>query len=661
MKHPDSPKAGTSDLSTVPLKRRACVACHSRKVKCNKSIPCRNCLQWSLDCVYPSPIRRCQRPRKSTLSDFASNETATSEVSDESGSLVQRIQKIELLLARLGILSDQETFSNTEKSSPDSSSPKSMKNEKLERIEARLCEHFRLTDQTNKYHMLGNNLSIGSPDSPSLGAFDSKVIQHHLQEPQARVCWHTYQTYLDPVLKVTHRPSAREIFQKALNDSSDLNEDEAALLFAIYFSAMTVLSENDIQLHFGTSKTALVSTYSSIAEIALMRCERSGARGIIWLQALTLFVSINSKMGKANQMWEIEAVKERLDLASMTTKLPFERELQNRLAWHLWYLNVRSAKERDQEFIPPEPLNFTMPLNINDIDLDPLMPLDPIPYPGWTDISFALVRFELAKVSVKLRSSSNIIEKEELIDQCEDHIQSIYLRFCSPTTPLAWLAHHVSYVHLMELRFKLRYANLSALSVPNQRRASGNKLLLASIDILDLPRRLKNEPQSAHWTWLLPAFKQFLPLQFLLKELCIRRPRGQIIDYAWSVAEIGVSRWSHENRNSENYGMLIKLMDRAKEIRLDMLTRQALHVPVLEPIPLASFEEIGIQPDYSALFAFITEYEAVATENGREICNNQPDLECNVDRFGMEAAEFMCNSSIGFRDDIFTSALDNLS
>lgn len=56
----------------VPLGfRRSCTNCYRRKVKCDRSDPCSNCVGWNLTCQFPDPTRTIRRPRKPAARDAA--------------------------------------------------------------------------------------------------------------------------------------------------------------------------------------------------------------------------------------------------------------------------------------------------------------------------------------------------------------------------------------------------------------------------------------------------------------------------------------------------------------------------------------------------------------------------------------------------------------
>ncbi|CAK7211649.1 hypothetical protein SCUCBS95973_001186 [Sporothrix curviconia] len=50
---------------------RSCIVCHRRKVKCDKTVPCANCVRSGVLCCYPSNKRAPRQP-KTTIADIAS-------------------------------------------------------------------------------------------------------------------------------------------------------------------------------------------------------------------------------------------------------------------------------------------------------------------------------------------------------------------------------------------------------------------------------------------------------------------------------------------------------------------------------------------------------------------------------------------------------------
>jgi hypothetical protein len=52
------------------LGARSCLACHRRKVRCDRAVPCTNCSKGGLTCVYPTKNREEQKnPTLQCISD----------------------------------------------------------------------------------------------------------------------------------------------------------------------------------------------------------------------------------------------------------------------------------------------------------------------------------------------------------------------------------------------------------------------------------------------------------------------------------------------------------------------------------------------------------------------------------------------------------------
>ncbi|KAF3063954.1 putative C6 transcription factor [Daldinia childiae] len=130
---------------------------------------------------------------------------------------------------------------------------------------------------------------------------------------------------------------------------------------------------------------------------------------------------------------------------------PFETEMRRRLWWHLVHVDFRLA-----DILGTRPSldlvskDTKIPLNVNDEDLDPDMVKLPLERKGITSITFCLIRCEIlealerfAPISTNgvhweaLRGSDiPLAEKNRIIDQIEDHLETKYLRYCDPLNSL---------------------------------------------------------------------------------------------------------------------------------------------------------------------------------------------------------------------------------
>lgn len=65
-------------MSSRP-RNRSCAVCHSRKVRCDKKVPCSQCVHSDFTCSYPPPAAAPTRRKKSTRIDDVASRIAQME------------------------------------------------------------------------------------------------------------------------------------------------------------------------------------------------------------------------------------------------------------------------------------------------------------------------------------------------------------------------------------------------------------------------------------------------------------------------------------------------------------------------------------------------------------------------------------------------------
>ncbi|KAL2670353.1 hypothetical protein Neosp_014820 [[Neocosmospora] mangrovei] len=78
--------------SPKPRFKTACRICRERKVKCDRELPCHNCIIADNACSYPPQVRTVRRPKKAAMAKRASPVG--------SASLVDRLNRLESYLRR---------------------------------------------------------------------------------------------------------------------------------------------------------------------------------------------------------------------------------------------------------------------------------------------------------------------------------------------------------------------------------------------------------------------------------------------------------------------------------------------------------------------------------------------------------------------------------
>lgn len=361
---------------------------------------------------------------------------------------------------------------------------------------------------------------------------------------------------------------------------SSLNGSEYALVHAIYFSSMACMSDKEVNELFDMTKETAMDIYRLSTEEALTKAVLLNMdEDLLALQALVLFLSVSHLTGKPNTAWKLTGIARRSSVFSQTDQAPFQIEIRNRIWWQLWYLDHRATKDFGQRDGSDSPSTFKLPSNVDDSDLDPNSRHPVTSRIGWSEQTFALVRYQIAQTRQRLNEDISMIQKKEIIRDCEKRLHDRYLQFCTDEhSPIQWLTRHVAHVLTMEMWFELYSADTIAITFngleDNSQHEQGfqDHLFLNAIDIVDTTSRLETEHLSRQWAWLLRGYQQFRPLVFLLNELQYREPCAAVA-HAWKVVESALSRWPDSSRNSANGRLMENLKNKADEIQLRLSQR----------------------------------------------------------------------------------------
>ncbi|KFX94439.1 hypothetical protein V490_04339 [Pseudogymnoascus sp. VKM F-3557] len=615
---PDLP----SSAPPVVVKPKACISCRTRKVKCDKGSPCTNCTLWSLECVYPSPIRRCPRPRKKPIAFLQD----TGGSADILLSLDERIKKAENILKDLassingqnGPLSETAELAETSNALKEGNGDAS----RLDALEKAIGNLITIRDRArplgfNTLHdrpitsatfingfepSFANNQRIDTSWSGGIFLFNhyaSETASLLPSSAQTQICWRAFLENVDQLAKVVHTPSAQSILRKAVKNPSSLSNGQRALLFAIYFSSISSMSAEDVEEYFKMDKTTTLAMYCAATEQALTAADFLATDDLVTFQAFVLFISFARYAKDAKLVWALTGLARRLCIPSSNSS-PFAKEIHKRLRWQLWYLDRRASDDHGKDACSPDPMkDWELPLSINDEDIDPAMTIAPAARKGWTEMSFCLIRFVIANTSRLLEGDLSQNQKERMINECGFKIQRDHLRHCDNNQPIHWLAQHVSYVMISEMWIKLYNDEWLSSNSSSGIHVTRNQILLTAIDIVDTPRRLEAEPQAQRWKWLLTAYLQYHPLAFLLNELC-HSQHSDTLERAWDVTENAFKRWTDDNKTSKNGEFLLEMMEKAKSIRTQTLERLPLEAILPSQEPSSSLTGIPIAMNQSA-------------------------------------------------------------
>ena len=469
------------DAAGQKLNPRSCVTCRRRKVRCDKKeTSCSNCSKAHIECIYPPPGRAPRKPRR-----------------PHDAELLKRLRRLESVVDSLGAQVDEDgqvhevdgakegrrsTFDGT---IADSLSNGEKRRTSLEHGVGRLM----LKDGRSRYvsnefwSTLGeeigeirNCLDAASseeeqevPDedanqsAPRIGAHQGFIFGYsslmydmsklYPNPSQIFILWEIFKENVDPILKIVHVPTVKNVIMKAAVSSSGLSKASEALFYSICFSAVVSMEDDQCQQLLGETKVKLCEKYRFAVEQALARANFLNSTNLMVLQAFVLFITVVKFNDTSRSIWCLaglamqQAQAQGLHRDGTNFSIPpFETEMRRRLWWHISLQDARASEDYGAD--PAFHQHFfdtRLPLNVNDDDIWPEMKELPVEQAGSSDMTFCLVRFELAHMQRKLRivassesdddKKSSIKEKEKLIDATHQHMQEKYFQYCDPNVP----------------------------------------------------------------------------------------------------------------------------------------------------------------------------------------------------------------------------------
>jgi hypothetical protein len=291
--------------SVGPQYKLSCKSCRHRKIKCDRVHPCFNCQKSGHECVFPQPVRQ---PGAKT----------------RNAELTQRLARLEKLMGTLG--QDPSTLEKTSShtSPPDSESGGSGIEKSVQSLQLREYEPIRKADGTRYIstefwaslsgeveglrqilHEVSDEEESNEGSSRSAPSEDTSTnSQLLLYQPYNKSDLHllhpspTHMSMLgnfffsrfDPVYKILHRQSTLSHIYVFSQNPGSYTSGQEALLFAIYFAAVTSLSDNDCLKNFGLTRQVLVSRYKNALETSLANADLLNTTELATLQAFVIYL-----------------------------------------------------------------------------------------------------------------------------------------------------------------------------------------------------------------------------------------------------------------------------------------------------------------------------------------------------------------------------------
>lgn len=272
---------------------------------------------------------------------------------------------------------------------------------------------------------------------------------------------------VNPLVKIFHAPTTQQTILDAIGDLEKVSRPTEALLFNIYFLAVTSLNNASCQSMFGESRQTLLTKYFHGAQQALINSRFLKSLNISTFHAFVLYLLGVRRIYDPHSIWILTGVAvriaQRLGLhrdGSNHKISPFDAEIRRRTWWQSIFLDGHASKMAGAGFpawYSKMEFDTKVPLNISDSDLSPAMKETPKEKDGATEMDFCSLRFDVAEAIRNAGSFAKnsevewstpegrqcLEEKDQAISDLEAQFEQKYGQYCDRSLPLHLLALYV--------------------------------------------------------------------------------------------------------------------------------------------------------------------------------------------------------------------------
>ncbi|KAE9379893.1 hypothetical protein N431DRAFT_476947 [Stipitochalara longipes BDJ] len=573
----------------------SCLTCRQRKIKCDKLLPCSGCRKSKFSCSYPSKLR--SRTKKA-----GSNQE-----------LKLRLEKLEGLVETLskpstdrdpalpaGRINGEETVNSAE-----------LGRLVTEGDESRYIENSFWVTLSNEVSGIKQLLMDGSDDEHDTGQIDpnpnsstgeqayffkfnslaSTVSIFHPHPNQIMTLWRIFVEHVDPIIRLVHKPTLLNKITEVKSDFTRTNKPFEALMFSIYFSCVTSMTEEECHTHLGENKDVLLIRYRFALQQSFARAGFLSTHNLVTLQALIIYLICEWNHDNTSLVWTLTSVAIRIAQSlgihrdgSYLGLSFFETEIRRRIWWQVRILDVRTSENHvsDQEAIHVQQhFDTQVPLNVNDEDLIPGSIEAPLARVGITEMSVLLLRYEIiATISQLTLEPSNrqdrvttVQQIDRITDECRTKLEEQILKHCNMEIPWHWLIATVAHMMLARMWVSVHHRfKIVGLTGPRGvlTQQCRDRLFSTSIEIVESCLLLQRNESIKQWEWYLRNFIPWQAMAFILSELCIR-DHDQESDRAWTSVQGAFDEWTDVTRNPRHdllWSRMQKLFEKVRSLRV---------------------------------------------------------------------------------------------
>ncbi|KAI9698560.1 MAG: hypothetical protein M1820_007450 [Bogoriella megaspora] len=571
--------------SDSDLKGFSCLICRQRKVKCDRHVPCSNCIKAEKQCSFIPPVRGKRKRTKPPKEG-----------------LHAKLKRYEELLKSYGVPLEPPEYSNDLGSDSETDSHPGVQMAKEVQIQNRdpedpygleetkpmlitkegvsryvdSLEHDLQHPEADGVDGAMNDLKIQESDTPPDSAEqnsllledDLKIENLATLHPSVLVLSKLQEVYtdrVDPLMKILHLPTFWPLLEGVFASPQSVSKSLEANVFSFYLATISALGEDECQAMLRARKSLLFTRYRLATRQALVNAQFLSTSSLTTLQAYALFMMGVRSSYRSDTLFVLSGVAIRLarklglhrDGSSLGLS-PFESEMRRRLWWHLVHVDFRMT---DTLSLRPSMDLFSCdtkaPLNVPDEDLSPGMIVSPPERHGITSVALCLLRCDLIEFFRKFsppfpselrwelltRPDFTMAKKDSLISQIEDNLERRYIRYCDPSNSLHNLV-------TIGIRASICRMKLFAHS-PRRRADSDIKISQSERDIvfanasklLEYNTMLPGNPSIEKYMWQFSMSYFWHTILYVLIEVRHRKT-GPEVDRSWQLIGVAFSKYS---------------------------------------------------------------------------------------------------------------------
>lgn len=299
---------------------------------------------------------------------------------------------------------------------------------------------------------------------------------------------------------------------------------------------------------FGSSKTDLNLKYRLGLEHALAKADFLNVPDITLVQAFALFLCLVRRHDSPRFVWMMTGLVIRMaqylglqrDGTHFEHLTPFEIEMRQKVWWAVCMLDVRASEDQGTDLtITSGSFDTRIPLNINDVDIDPETKQMPTERDGMTDMSFPRIWFGMGDIMRQMMALSvrdGVVGLEDQSRLLNEIYQKFEQGYCQYTTESGNIAYWVgvTVARLVMAKMTLIVFLPVLFSSPSEHVSDElrAKLLVSAIEVAEYNHALNAEQACRQWRWVYQTYTHWHAIVYLMIEISQRR-WSPIIERAW--------------------------------------------------------------------------------------------------------------------------------